>query len=317
MVLDDLKMVGYDTNSNKLKSKEVAFAGAISGCITRATFQPLDVLKIRFQLQVEPISTKSLSKYRSILQGFYTISREEGVRALWKGHVPAQYLSITYGLVQFWFYELSTKRIGSKSGYKLVTDFYCGALAGSLATLVSFPFDVVRTRLVAQSENWKVYKGTFSTLNTIVFQEGFLALYKGFLPTIIQIAPHAGVQFMTFKFFEKLYRNNFNSTENFSSILSSGIICGGLSGLCAKTAIYPFDLCRKRLQIQGFDRQVFGENFICNGLIDCFRKTFQFEGLFGLYKGLGPSLIKAVATGAMHFTIYDLICYEIAKSKKF
>lgn len=310
-------MVGYDSKSSKLNSGEVAIAGATSGCITRACFQPLDVLKIRFQLQVEPISSKSLSKYRSIFQGFYAICREEGVKSLWKGHVPAQYLSITYGLVQFWFYEFASKRIGVQSDYRLISDFYCGAIAGSLATLVSFPFDVVRTRLVAQSENLKVYKGTLNTFNVIVFQEGFFALYKGLLPTIIQIAPHAGVQFMTFKFFERLYRHYISSSiEKRSEVLASGIICGSLSGLCAKTTVYPFDLCRKRLQIQGFDRKVFGENFVCNGFVDCFRKTYRFEGLLGLFKGLGPSLIKAVATGAMHFSMYDLICYEISKFKK-
>lgn len=310
-------MVGYDSKSSKLNSKEVAIAGALSGCITRACFQPLDVLKIRFQLQIEPISTKSLSKYRSILHGFYTICREEGVRSLWKGHIPAQYLSISYGLVQFWCYEFTTKKIGTTTNFKLMSDFYCGALAGSLATLVSFPFDVVRTRLVAQSENMLIYKGTFNAFNTIVLQEGFLALYKGFLPTIIQIAPHAGVQFMTFKFFEKIYRKYVSeSIEKRSDVFTSGIICGSLSGLCAKTAVYPFDLCRKRLQIQGFDRKIFGENFVCNGLIDCFRKTYRYEGLFGLSKGLAPSLIKAAATGAMHFSTYDLICFEIAKLKK-
>lgn len=309
-------MVGYNSKSAELKPGQTAIAGALSGCFTRATCQPLDVLKIRFQLQVEPISYKfgQCSKYKSIFQGFSTIYREEGIKSLWKGHIPAQYLSISYGLVQFWFYELATKNIGTQSSFKLVSDFYCGALAGSLATLISFPFDVVRTRLVAQSEKRKVYKGLFNTVYTLVSQEGFRVLYKGFTPTIIQVAPHTGVQFMSFKFFENIYRQVISdSTDSFGQVFASGIVCGSLSGLCAKTAIYPFDLCRKRLQIQGFDRQIFGQNFVCRGLIDCFRVTYRCEGLLGLFKGLSPSLIKAVATSALHFTCYDIICYEIAK----
>lgn len=306
-------MVGHDSNSNKLGHSEIVFAGAASGFITRAICQPLDVLKIRFQLQIEPISKLSVSKYRSIFQALYTITHEEGPKALWKGHVPAQFLSVSYGIVQFWCYETVRKQFGA-TVFNAVPDFYSGAVAGSVATLVSFPFDVVRTRLVAQSENYKVYRSVSQTFHSLITTEGVSALYKGLLPTIIQVAPHAGVQFMSYKFFESVYCRMFNcSLENRSGVFTSSVISGSLAGFCAKTAVYPFDLCRKRLQVQGFDRKVFGENFVCNGLVDCFRKTYAFEGIRGIYKGLLPSLIKAVVTTALHFTSYEIICYEIVK----
>ncbi|CAK9814545.1 Mitochondrial thiamine pyrophosphate carrier [Anthophora plagiata] len=84
-------------------------------------------------------------------------------------------------------------------------------------------------------------------------------------------------------------------------------ISGSLSGLLAKTAIYPFDLSRKRLQIQGFKhgRQGFGSFFECVGLIDCLRLTFKVEGVRGLFKGLVPSQLKATATTGLHFTVYE------------
>jgi len=52
------------------------------------------------QLQVEPISKFHISKYKSLSQAFLLICREEGISALWKGHVPAQLLSIVYGTAQ-------------------------------------------------------------------------------------------------------------------------------------------------------------------------------------------------------------------------
>lgn len=52
------------------------------------------------QLQVEPISGHHVSKYRSMPQAFFLIYKEEGISALWKGHVPAQFLSVVYGMAQ-------------------------------------------------------------------------------------------------------------------------------------------------------------------------------------------------------------------------
>lgn len=126
-------MVGYDKQHEKLTQFDFAFAGGASGCITRATCQPLDVLKIRFQLQVEPISHKSIAKYRSIYQAVYLITKEEGIKAFWKGHIPAQWLSITYGIVQFWTFEVLSKQahqLRLPAHTSAIVNFTCGTVAG-------------------------------------------------------------------------------------------------------------------------------------------------------------------------------------------
>ena len=78
-------MVGYDPNSPSTIPKYVyAASGAASGFATRLLTQPLDVLKIRFQLQIEPIKRNATtSKYRNVGQAFRLIVREEGISALW------------------------------------------------------------------------------------------------------------------------------------------------------------------------------------------------------------------------------------------
>ncbi|XP_047403481.1 mitochondrial thiamine pyrophosphate carrier isoform X4 [Sciurus carolinensis] len=96
-------MVGYDPKEDgRINSKfEVAVAGSVSGLITRALISPLDVIKIRFQLQVERLSRSDPNaKYHGILQAGRQILQEEGPTAFWKGHIPAQLLSIGYGTVQ-------------------------------------------------------------------------------------------------------------------------------------------------------------------------------------------------------------------------
>ncbi|ELK30973.1 Mitochondrial thiamine pyrophosphate carrier [Myotis davidii] len=96
-------MVGYDPKADdrSISKLEVAVSGSVSGLVTRALISPLDVIKIRFQLQIERLSHRDPNaKYHGILQAGRQILREEGPTAFWKGHIPAQLLSIGYGAVQ-------------------------------------------------------------------------------------------------------------------------------------------------------------------------------------------------------------------------
>lgn len=127
-------MVGYDPKK-KLREWDYMFAGSASGVITRLLCQPLDVLKIRFQLQVEPIkkNVTTNSKYRSVLQATNLIVREEGIKALWKGHVPGQLLSISYGVAQFTSFEVLTEKsakLGITKKWDIIVNFMCGSISG-------------------------------------------------------------------------------------------------------------------------------------------------------------------------------------------
>ncbi|XP_070245161.1 mitochondrial thiamine pyrophosphate carrier isoform X2 [Bos mutus] len=96
-------MVGYDPKADDrdISNVEVAVAGSVSGLVTRVLISPLDVIKIRFQLQIERLSRSDPNaKYHGILQAGRQILQEEGPTAFWKGHIPAQLLSIGYGAVQ-------------------------------------------------------------------------------------------------------------------------------------------------------------------------------------------------------------------------
>ena len=51
---------------------------------------------------------------RSLFHLMSSLPREEGVLSLWKGHLPAQYLSISYGVSTFAVFEVLTKLFYSK-----------------------------------------------------------------------------------------------------------------------------------------------------------------------------------------------------------
>ncbi|XP_022651150.1 mitochondrial thiamine pyrophosphate carrier-like isoform X2 [Varroa destructor] len=188
------------TKSGPTKEKDTLalhfVAGSISGFLTRCVCQPFDVLKIRFQLQLDPITKNCDSaKYSGIKQACRLILKEEGITAFWKGNIPAQTLSIVYGGIQFYGFEY-TKNTLYPNRNDLMSNFICGAVGGGMAMTIAHPLDVLRTRLVAQGEP-KTYSGMFNAIVTMRRREGPLAFYKGFFSNILQVQ---GFQDHTHKF---------------------------------------------------------------------------------------------------------------------
>lgn len=322
--------------------------------MARALLQPLDVIKIRFQLQIEPVSrieekaVRSGAKYTSMIQAVNVIWREEGITAFWKGHVPAQYLSILFGICQFWTFEYTTQHLWLRTSmmqeHPTSANLLAGAVAGVSAATACQPFDVIRTRLVAQSDANKVYKSFRHAAHEVLRREGMKGMYRGWVPSLIQITPYASLQFGFYHLTSRVYDqivlqlHHMDEKPHFSEYpsMAQSFICGnnvvrvtctldfihfqagGASGLIAKTIIYPLDVIKKRLQVQGFReaRRDFGKFRTYHSFTDCIRKIWLDEQIAGFFKGLTPSMLKALLTSACYFGFYEKAVQMLAHRRK-
>jgi len=150
--VDPISMT-LDTAAERRKPSPAvtAIAGGLAGLTSRFVIAPLDVIKIRLQLQSRPRST-----YHGAIHAGRTIVSQEGLTALWKGNIPAELLYVSYSMVQFVAYR-ETHVFLEKADYpKHYRSFLAGASAGMCATVVTYPLDLLRTRFAAQGTS-KVY----------------------------------------------------------------------------------------------------------------------------------------------------------------
>ncbi|CAF0776890.1 unnamed protein product [Didymodactylos carnosus] len=265
------------------------------------------------ELQIEPLRPQNGSKYHGIFHAIKLIHREETFRAFWKGHVAAQILSVSYNVAQIYTFEKVTKKMtylfpeNSSSTKKVLIHFTCGAIAAGIAVCSCQPMDVLRTRFIGQGEP-KIYKSYFHAIKTIWIREGIRGFYRGLIPAIALYAP---ISALTFGFYETLNHGwlllDLNRSSEIGPLQSS--INGGLSGLISKLTVYPFDVIKKRLEVQCFEeaRSKFGQTRIYHGVWHCFRDIGVNEGIRGLYKGCIPSLVKAYLSTGIILTIYEQI----------
>eukprot|EP00850_Spirogloea_muscicola_P019702 SM000197S05445 [mRNA] locus=s197:32558:36489:+ [translate_table: standard] len=156
---------------------------------------PFEVVKIRLQQQ-RGLAVDQL-KYRGPVHAVGTIVREEGLRGLWSGAAPTVLRNGTNQAVMFTtknFFDTVVwgKREGDGRTLQPHESIISGFVAGFAGPCATGPFDVVKTRLMAQDRSPGVelrYRGLFHALTRIAAEEGILALWKGLLPRLMRIPP--------------------------------------------------------------------------------------------------------------------------------
>lgn len=178
----------------KLTTGSRMAAGAMAG-VTEALVivTPFEVVKIRLQQQKG--SSKAALKYKGPVHCAMLTLREEGIRGLWSGAMPTVLRNGTNQMCLFVAKPTIDSMLWGKhegDGKQLSPgqSMASGFLAACIGPVATGPFDVAKTRLMAQSRQGTLkYKGFFDVLVKIPKEEGILAFWKGLLPRLLRIPP--------------------------------------------------------------------------------------------------------------------------------
>ncbi|KAK4761294.1 hypothetical protein SAY87_006187 [Trapa incisa] len=282
-------------------------SGGVAGAFSKTCTAPLARLTILFQVQGMHLDGETLKK-ASIWREASRIVRDEGFRAFWKGNLVMIAHRLPYSSVNFYAYEQYKKLLYMIPGLEkqrnnfsadLSMHFVGGGLAGITAATATYPLDLVRTRLAAQT-NVIYYRGIMHALQTIIKEEGHLGLYKGLGATLLSVGPSIAVSFSVYE----TLRSFWQSHRPHDSTVSVSLACGSLSGIASSTATFPLDLVRRRKQLEGAGGRA---HFYQAGLMGTFRHIVRNEGFRGLYRGILPEYYKVVPGVGICFMTYETL----------
>ncbi|KIY62169.1 mitochondrial NAD transporter [Cylindrobasidium torrendii FP15055 ss-10] len=179
-------------------------AGASSTICTN----PLWVIKTRFMTQ-----SRDEVRYKHTLDAALTIYRTEGISAFYRGLLPSL-MGITHVAVQFPLYEQLKIWAQADSDEPLTSRviLQCSAVAKMTASVVTYPHEVIRTRLQTQKRpllddfssdgmirKYPHNRGIVYTVQKLIRKEGWSGLYKGLSINLLRTVPNSAVTMLTYE----------------------------------------------------------------------------------------------------------------------
>ncbi|KAI6782903.1 uncharacterized protein J7T54_002062 [Emericellopsis cladophorae] len=193
-----------DKTSSQLSLASEVISGGTAGACQVVFTNPLEIVKIRLQVQGEIAKTVDGAPKRSAMW----IVRNLGLVGLYKGASACLLRDVPFSAIYFptyshlkkdFFGESPTKKLGI---LQLLT---AGAIAGMPAAYLTTPCDVIKTRLQVEARKGEAqYTDLRHAARTIWKEEGFTAFFKGGPARIFRSSPQFGFTLAAYELLQTL-----------------------------------------------------------------------------------------------------------------
>ncbi|XP_045803412.1 probable mitochondrial adenine nucleotide transporter BTL3 [Trifolium pratense] len=285
------------------------WAGAISAMVSRTCVAPLERLKLEYIVRGEK---------RNIFELIKSIATSQGLRGFWKGNLLNVLRTAPFKAVNFSAYDTYRKQLLRFSGNEETTNFerfIAGAAAGVTATIICLPLDTIRTKIVAHGG--EAFGGVIGAFQYMIQTEGFFSLYKGLVPSLLSMAPSSAVFYGVYDMLKSAYLHSPEGMQRIQNMHKQGqdhelsafdqlelgpvrtLLYGAVAGACAEAATYPFEVVRRRLQLQVQSTKL--------SSLATFVKIVEQGGISALYAGLIPSLLQVLPSASISYFVYEFM----------
>ncbi|XP_075057423.1 mitochondrial uncoupling protein 4 [Mixophyes fleayi] len=179
--------------------------GMSAGAIGQFFASPTDLVKVQMQMEGKRRLEGRPPRVRGFYHALVTIVSKGGIRGLWAGWVPNVQRAALVNMGDLTTYDsvkhflLRNTNLKDNSLCHSISSICSGLVAATLGT----PADVIKTRIMNQPRDKHgrgiLYKSSTDCFIQAVCGEGFLSLYKGFIPTWMRMAPWSLVFWLTYE----------------------------------------------------------------------------------------------------------------------
>lgn len=234
-------------NKNKKHQlyKNLITAG-VASVVARTIICPLERVEILRQINSKELKGVSLLKSVSYLH------QKQGFLGLFKGNTASLMRIFPFSAIEFYSMEMykniflrtideNNKDPKSIKKEKFQALLISGTLTGLNAITLTYPFDVVRTRMAANTSNTIKDTKFINSFIELYKLGGIKAMYKGYYITFLGSVPYVAIKQTTYEGLKQLFMpDRLQSITNFCY--------GSIAGLLGTTLLYPTYMLKRVLQ---------------------------------------------------------------------
>ncbi|XP_045206691.2 solute carrier family 25 member 43-like [Mercenaria mercenaria] len=297
------------SRDTRLTVTQDSICGSFSGILSRTLTAPLDVTKVLYQVGVPHANQRaylggglfSLAKY---------VKQTEGSRALYKGNMTSCLKMFPASIIQFsTYFSLKTFFAGETGEMTMTQTTLASATAGYASTIVTYPIDTVKTRLIAQpfDKGRSFYRGIIDCWRMMIYTEGVRSLWKGLSAALLATVPSTMSLFLTYELLDRyIFSADVPSVINDCVVDGKRVTHGMTAALISLLSTHPLDTCRKKMQAYSLHLENHGGvDFEVKSLRQCFGHIWRNQWFLGLYAGFAPAALRLVPFNALMLWSYN------------
>jgi solute carrier family 25 (adenine nucleotide translocator) protein 4/5/6/31 len=195
-----------------------------------------------------------------------------------------------------------------KQQSSFVIDFLMGGVSAAVSKTAAAPIERVKLLIQNQDEMLKAgrlshkYNGIVDCFKRTAADEGVISFWRGNTANVIRYFPTQALNFAFKDKFKAMF--GFKKSEGYAKWLAGNLASGGMAGATSLAFVYSLDYARTRLANDAKNSRDGGDREF-KGLLDVYKKTLKSDGIAGLYRGFGPSVVGIVVYRGLYFGLYD------------